>query len=207
MRNENSVKKHRLSAADFVTLLRMAGTVALLALRPLSPGFFWVYALTGLTDVLDGWIARKTKTDSPFGARLDSIADLLFYAVMLLRVFPVLWRMLPGEIWYAVAVILVVRVSAYLIAAAKYHLFASMHTYLNKLTGLAVFLIPFLLSAGYAVLYCWCVCAVAAAAALEELTIHLVRPYYYADTKSFFQERTENFENPGIQRKPQKGEK
>ena len=207
MKNENPVKNHRLTAADFVTLLRMAGTLALPALRPLSPAFLWIYALTGLTDVLDGWIARKTKTASPFGARLDSIADLLFYAVMLLRVFPALWQLLPGGIWYAVAGILAIRVSAYLVAAVKYRLFASMHTYLNKLTGLVVFLIPFLLSTGYAAAYCWGVCGVAALAAMEELAIHLVRPDYSPDTKSIFRERTETYENPGIQRKSQEGEK
>ena len=207
MKNENPVKNHRLTAADFVTLLRMAGTLALPALRPLSPAFLWIYALTGLTDVLDGWIARKTKTASPFGARLDSIADLRFYAVMLLRVFPALWQLLPGGIWYAVAGILAIRVSAYLVAAVKYRLFASMHTYLNKLTGLAVFAIPFLLPTGYAAVYCWGVCLVAAASAMEELAIHLLRPNYFANTKSIFPERTDHDENPGIQRKPQEGEK
>ena len=184
MKNENPVKNHRLTAADFVTLLRMAGTLALPALRPLSPAFLWIYALTGLTDVLDGWIARKTKTASEFGARLDSIADLLFYTVMLLRVFPILWTTFPMEIWYAVAAILILRVSAYGIAAVKYRRFASLHTYLNKVTGGAVFLIPFLLATAYAAVYCWITCAIAAAASLEELVIHLSRQTYHANTKS-----------------------
>lgn len=74
-------EKHRLNIADIITLFRIAGTLSLIFLRPFSAGFFSVYALTGLTDVLDGWIARKTETASAFGARLDSIADLLFYAV------------------------------------------------------------------------------------------------------------------------------
>lgn len=141
--------RHHLNTADAVTFLRIVGTLLLAFLRPLSRGFFRVYALTGLTDVLDGWIARKTKTASDFGARLDSIADLLLYAVMLLRVFPVLWNTLPMDIWYAVAVILILRLSAYGIAAVKYRQFASLHTYLNKVTGGAVFLIPFLLVTEY----------------------------------------------------------
>ena len=61
--------KHKLNAADAFTFCRIAGTLLLVFLRPLSTGFFWVYALTGLTDVLDGWIARKTKTASDFGVR------------------------------------------------------------------------------------------------------------------------------------------
>ena len=74
--------------ADIITMSCMAGTILLAFLRPLSAGFFLVYTLTGLTDVLDGWIARMTKTASDFGAKLDSIADLLFYTVMLIRLFP-----------------------------------------------------------------------------------------------------------------------
>ena len=178
--------KHRLNIADAVTFFRIAGTLSLVFLRPLSVGFFWVYTFTGLSDVLDGWIARKTKNASDFGARLDSIADLLFYTVMLFRVFPFLWNTLPADIWYAVAAILILRISAYLIAAVKHRRFASLHTYLNKLTGGAVFLIPFLLVTEYAAVYCRITCAIAAAAALEELVIHLFKQTYCPNTKSIF---------------------
>lgn len=185
-RKENQ-SAHRLNTADIITLFRIAGTILLVALQPLTAGFFFLYALTGLTDVLDGWIARKTKTASNFGARLDSIADLLFYAVMLFRIFPSLWNTLPGNIWYAVAGIAVVRILAYWIAAAKYRRFASLHTYMNKLTGLAVFLVPFLLVTAYAAISCWAVCVVAAAASLEELAIHLRSGGYCPNVKSIFQ--------------------
>ena len=177
-------KKHTFTIADCLTTARMAGTVALVFLRPLSPAFFFLYALTGLTDVLDGWIARMTHTVSDFGAKLDSAADLLFYAVMLLRVFPALWYLLPKIIWYLVAVSVAVRIAAYLTAALKYHQFASLHTWLNKLTGLAVFLVPFLLVTPWAVGYCWAVTAVAVASSAEELAIHLHKQAYQADTKS-----------------------
>ena len=85
---KNRIFNHKLNTADVITMSRMAGTILLAFLRPLSAGFFLVYTLTGLTDVLDGWIARRTKTASDFGAKLDSIADLLFYTVMLIRLFP-----------------------------------------------------------------------------------------------------------------------
>lgn len=183
--NENR-NKHRLHAADIITLLRIAGTVLLVALKPLSAEFFLLYTLTGLTDVLDGWIARKTKTAGDFGARLDSVADLLFYTVILIRLLPILLNRLPNEIWYAVAVIFCIRVAAYITAAIKYRLFASLHTYLNKLTGAAVFCIPFLLVTDYAVACCWIVCAVAAASSCEELVIHLRSKSYCPHVKTIF---------------------
>ena len=92
-----------MNTADIVTFFRIAGTILLVFLQPLSASFFLLYALTGLTDVLDGWIARKTKTASDFGATLDSIADLLFYAVILFLMISLLWRMLPRGIWFAVS--------------------------------------------------------------------------------------------------------
>ena len=180
------INRHKLNIADILTLSRIAGTILLMVLRPLSAGFFLVYALTGLSDVLDGWIARKTNTASDFGARLDSIADLLFYAVMLLRIFPFLWNTLPGTIWYAVAAIVIVRISAYLVAMMKYHRFVSLHTYLNKLTGMVIFLIPFLLGTEHVTQFCWAVCAVAAVSSCEELATHLRSGVYCPNTKSFF---------------------
>ena len=99
-------KAHKWNAADAVTMLRMVGTLCLAFVEPETLGFFAVYTITGLTDVLDGWFARKTGTESDFGAKLDSIADLLFYTIMLIRLFPVVWEAFPARIWYAVAGIL-----------------------------------------------------------------------------------------------------
>lgn len=172
--------------ADTLTVLRMVGIPFLLFFPPLSFRFLVVYALAGLTDVLDGWVARKTGTVSDFGARLDSIADLLFYGCLLLRLFPILHRDLPGEIWYAVAAILFVRLCAYGTAAVKYHRFASLHTWLNKLTGFTVFLLPFVLLTPVALPYSWGLCTLAFAASMEELAIHLGQAHYSPDRKSLF---------------------
>ena len=105
---------------------------------------------------------------------------------MLLRLFPELWQRLPAEIWYAVALIILVRLAAYAAAAIKYHRFASLHTWLNKLTGGAVFLLPLALTVSTGVGYCIIVCILAFAASLEELLIHLSRKDYRADRKSIF---------------------
>lgn len=167
--------------------MRIAASLFLLFLPLRSAGFLVVYTLTGLTDALDGWLARKTGTASDFGARLDSIADLLFYAVLLLRLIPVLWRTLPTAIWYAVAGIFLARLTAYAAAAIKYHRFAALHTWLNKLTGVGVFLLPYVFTVSTGVGYSWAVCVLAFAASLEELAIHLCRKEYRADRKSIFQ--------------------
>lgn len=177
-------RAYKRNAANIITLLRVVGTALLAFLRPLSAPFLWVYGLTGLTDVLDGWIARRTKTASELGARLDSIADLLFCAVTLLRLFPALHQALPVGVWYAAGGILLLRLSAYCVAAVKYRRFASLHTWLNKLTGAALFLLPYMLLLSSAAAYGWALCALACLASLEELLIHLFRESCEADTKS-----------------------
>ncbi len=143
-----------------ITCLRILGTVALLFTEPLSAKFFWVYLFTGVTDVLDGFIARTFNLTSEFGAKLDSVSDLLFYGVSLSMIMPVLWRVLPRVIWIAVAVVLLFRSLAYIFAAVRLHEFASSHSYLNKLTGLCVFAIPFVLTLKYAAEICWVFCTV-----------------------------------------------
>lgn len=156
-----------------LTMLRIIGAAILVFVAPFTPLFFVLYSITGVTDALDGAIARATKTDSPQGARLDSIADMLFYAVMLLKVFPVLLIRLPSGIWLLTAAALLIRITAYLIAAVKYRKFASLHTWLNKLTGLLVFAVPYLVLLPFAVPACYVVAIVAAISSLEEMTIHI----------------------------------
>lgn len=179
-------KRHKWNTADTVTSMRIVFSFVLLMLPVTSPEFILIYTLIGLTDVLDGWLARKTGTVSDFGARLDSIADLLFYGILLFRLLPTLWLALPRAVWYVVSAVLLVRVLAYTTAAVKYHRFASLHTWLNKLTGGAVFLLPYVFAVSNGVAYGWAVCFLALAAAMEELTIHLFQKEYSADRKSLF---------------------
>lgn len=185
MKKEN-IKSKILTVSNGITTLRIIGSVALVFLGYTSPLFIVIYTLTGLTDVLDGWIARLTGTAGKFGATLDSIADLLFYTVMLVKLLPVLLKTLPVEIWYGVTVVLLIRLSAYTTTAIKYHCFASLHTILNKLTGGAVFLMPYAVFLSWERVYGWIVVAIAFIASSEELIIHLSRKSYCANVKTIF---------------------
>lgn len=175
--------------ADSITLIRIIGTLCLLFMRPFSPAFYILYTVSGITDALDGFIARKTGSSGEFGAKLDSAADLLFYGVMIFKLFSHLLKILTLVIWLAVAVIVALRISAYLIAAVKYHKFSAMHTYMNKLTGVSIFLLPYILPHSFAVRYCCIACFVAFASSLEELLIHVLRSDYDSSVKSIFIKR------------------
>lgn len=171
---------------NFITSLRVLGTICLFFSPPFSIVFYVIYTLCGLSDVLDGLIARLTKKTTEFGAMLDSIADLLFYTVMLIRIFPVLWEVLPESIWYLVAGILLIRCISYVTAAVKYKRFSARHTYLNKLTAVVLFLVPYVLLHRCGVTVCFVVCVIAILAALEELLIHLMFREYDSKRKTIF---------------------
>jgi cardiolipin synthase len=77
-----------LTVANQLTMLRMA-MVPLLVLLALSREFTWalvVFVVAGLTDALDGYIARHGHQSTTLGAMLDPIADKMLvgstYAVM-----------------------------------------------------------------------------------------------------------------------------
>jgi len=158
---------------NFITSLRLVGTGCLLFIQPLTTAFFVVYTVSGLSDLLDGWIARATNTVSELGAKLDSIADLSFYTVMVVRIFPVLWEVLPRVFWAGLGAVILVRVCSYSLAAVKYRRFASLHTKLNKLSSATVFFVPYVIELPAGEPFCWLVCAIAGTAAVEELIIHI----------------------------------
>ncbi|MBO4694276.1 MAG: CDP-alcohol phosphatidyltransferase family protein [Clostridia bacterium] len=169
---------------NIITLLRFFGTLCILFLAPLKPPFFMVYTATGITELFDGYIARKMNLTSAFGAKLDSIADLLFYTVSLIKLLPTLIKNLPHFIWIIVALILILRTLSYIIAAIKFRRFASHHTWLNKITGLFVFAIPYLLVTPFSVPFCFSVCMMGVLSTAEDLYIHISSKEYDDNIKS-----------------------
>lgn len=61
--------------ANVITSLRIIGSMALLLYPALSTSFYALYIATGITDMIDGTVARKTNTVSEFGSKLDTVAD------------------------------------------------------------------------------------------------------------------------------------
>lgn len=176
--------KKYLTIPNLLTVFRMLGTAALAFLPPLTVPFFALYLICSATDIADGVIARKTGTVSDFGARLDSVADILFYAVILLRLFPTLRGTLPVQVWWLAGAALAFRLCAYLAAACRYRRFAALHTYLNKCTGALLFALPLLLLTPAAVPISFAVCVMGVLASAEELCLHLCSPAYDANVKS-----------------------
>ena len=169
---------------NFITCLRIIGTICLWFIEPFTATFFVVYTVSGVSDAVDGIIARAMKTTSELGTKLDSIADIMFYITMTIRVFPVLWEELPVLLWYGVGLIVVLRIISYALAAIKYHRFATLHTYMNKVASFMWFTVPYAISMKWTVGMCTALFMVSAIGSVEELLIHITRKEYRSNVKS-----------------------
>lgn len=166
----NSIKDN---IPNLITLFRISGTVALLFTEPFSRSFFVIYILCGISDVLDGFFARLFNVMSDFGAKMDSFADIFFYVIMAIKIFPVMFDNLWKGIWILVILIVLVRIAAYVVAGIRYKNFVPLHTKMNKLTGFTIFLLPFVIRQSFATAYCLIVAFISGYASVEELIIHL----------------------------------
>ncbi len=130
--------------ADIITAFRIVCSIALLFCPVFSPAFYALYIAAGVSDVLDGTVARKTGTVSEFGSKLDTAADLILVAVCLVKLIPVLDIPMWLMIWIAViALIKVINIiSGYFMRKE----FAAVHTVMNKITGILLFILPLTLT-------------------------------------------------------------
>lgn len=175
---------------NLITLSRIAAALVLIPVRAFSGIFFGIYTYCGISDVLDGALSRKMNLESESGARLDSAADLVFYAVMLVKILPDLAKILPLWARYAVGLILLLRILSYITAALKYRRFASMHTYMNKLTGFLVFTIPYIMLVPFAkTAFIIIICTAALLSSAEEMLIHILSKEYDPDRKTLLRYR------------------
>lgn len=158
---------------NILTALRMLGAVLLLLTKPLTLPFYLLHIFCGLTDALDGAFARALHASSRLGAQLDSIADLMFYGVMMGKLMPILLERMPASLWWIVGAAVFIRLCAYGVAAATQHRFSALHTILNKLTGLLVFLVPGMLALPIAVPLCHGGAVMALISSAHELWLHI----------------------------------
>lgn len=175
---------------NILTCIRIAASVSILFIDPLSDIgwlFFAVYAAAGVSDVLDGVIARGIKATSVLGSRLDSAADLVFYSAMIIRLLPIFIDAFQLWVWCVCGAAFLIRLVSYIVAAIKYKRFASLHTYLNKATGFLVFIVPFMLFNGALMSgFAGAAAIFSAVGSTEELLIHIFTREYDPQNKTLF---------------------
>ncbi|MGN1345752.1 MAG: CDP-alcohol phosphatidyltransferase family protein, partial [Eubacteriales bacterium] len=91
--------KKRMWLPNALTIFRMVGSLLLLGLH--GNVFWMIYILCGLSDMLDGFFARKFCAVSRMGSILDSLADFLFVIACCVRFFPCLPLNMEIKVWIA----------------------------------------------------------------------------------------------------------
>lgn len=157
--------------ANSITCIRIACSIALLFFPVFSPAFYALYILAGLSDMIDGTVARKTGTASEFGSKLDTAADFLLALACLVKFIPAIdipqWLI----IWIiAIAVIKAVNVLCGYVMRKE---LVALHTAMNKATGMLLFALPLTLPLIDLTYSGAAVSAVATFAAIQEG--HLIR--------------------------------
>ena len=130
--------------ANIVTSLRIVCSIALLFCPIFSSAFYVLYLTAGVSDMVDGWIARRTHTASELGAKLDTIADIVFVIVCLVKLLPVLDIPVWLDVWIGViALIKIINIISGFVVQKR---FVSVHSIMNKTTGLLLLIFPLTIS-------------------------------------------------------------
>ena len=167
----NISNKLKENIANIITITRIIGTAIMIFTEVLSVPFYIAYIYSGLSDILDGFLARKLHIESNLGRKLDSISDLFFYTTMMIKIWPYLVEYLPTYIWAVIWITLALRICLYLYIGIKDKKLLSNHTILNKATGTLMFGLPFFVKKQGFVIYSTIVAGVAFAAAVYETTL------------------------------------
>ncbi|CAB1244425.1 CDP-diacylglycerol--glycerol-3-phosphate 3-phosphatidyltransferase [Clostridiaceae bacterium BL-3] len=175
------------SIANYISVSRIVLSIILVFVNSLGIAFYAIYIICGFSDIIDGFIARKTKTTSRFGAKLDSIADMVVAFVLLFIFYPIINPAIEIVIW--IISIAAIRLISMVVALKKYKTFASIHTYGNKITGIFLFVFPILFLYIDTNMLIYIICAVASISAIEELIIQLTSSELQINRKSIFQNR------------------
>ena len=152
--------------ANIITGIRIVLSAALLFCTAFSPTFYALYIAAGFSDMIDGAVARKTGTVSAFGSKLDTIADIVFAAVCMIKMLPVL--QVPVWLYIWIAVIALIKAANIAMGYIRQKEFVSVHSAMNRATGALLFVFPLTLKFTNLRYSAAVLCAAATAAAIRE---------------------------------------
>ena len=155
--------------ANAVTGIRVVCALALIFCPPFSVWFYLFCTVGGISDVLDGILARHLGKETKFGAQFDTIADTLFIGIVILKTV----RAIPVPLWSIIWIvcIAVMKIINMISGFVIYKRFVCEHTVMNKLCGVLLFAFPLclgLLSHKAVTGMIALLCAIATVAAIQE---------------------------------------
>lgn len=160
--------------ANVITGFRVLCALALIFCPTFSAWFYLLYILGGISDVLDGIIAKHFGKETKLGAQLDTIADIVFAVTVIIKTVCAIY--IPTWLIIWIACIAVIKCISIISGFVIYRRFIPEHTVTNKVCGVLLFAIPLSIgliprSAGLMLIIL--TCAAATFAALQEF--HYIR--------------------------------
>lgn len=169
---------------NLLSLARIILSLFLIFLYPMKLYFLLVYIFCGITDILDGFIARKINATSELGSKLDSFADMIIIFVVLFKFIPIMNLNLFMIVWLICITIL--KSLCILVVFIRFNQFGMVHTYMNKITGSLIFIYPILNYFTSSKFYIFIIFIFASITAIEEILIDFTMKSLELDRKSYF---------------------
>ena len=151
---------------NILSASRIALCLPLLMVDAMTLTFWGLYLIAGITDMLDGFLARRWGVKSKFGARLDNLADFVFVLAVGYKLFP--WLNLPATLWMIIGLIALVKMVNAICSYVVRHRIEYLHTKANKLTGLLLFIGVMAIGQSYFIPVAWVIACIALFAAIQE---------------------------------------
>ena len=156
---------------DLLSMSRIVLCLPLLLVDAMTVPFWVLYLIAGITDMLDGFLARRWGVKSKFGARLDSLADFVFVLTVGYKFFPLL--KLPATLWMMIGLIALVKTVNAISSYVVKHKIEFLHTKVNKLTGFLLFIGMMTVGQSYFIPVARVIACIALFAAIQEG--HIIR--------------------------------
>ena len=116
--------------------------------------------------MIDGPVARKTGTANELGAKLDTAADIVFVTACLIKLLPMLF--VPSWLYLWIGGIALIKAVNLLSGFILQKRFVAIHTVMNKVTGILLFVLPLTLPVVELKSSAPLICTVATFAAIQE---------------------------------------
>lgn len=172
------------NAANIITSLRIIFSIVLLHAVPLGAMFYICYLICGLSDCVDGYVARKFNCSSEFGAKLDSVSDVLFLLCVAINVVPTLE--IKPVFWIWAVIIFGMKIVCIIIIAVKYKTFGMLHSLSIKACGFILYALPLLLRPLGTDTVLWIAVVAGGISTFEELLLNITSKKLDLDQKSIF---------------------
>ncbi len=161
-----------------ITGYRILCSILMMLFSVFSIWFCVLYLLCGISDMIDGAVARWTNTATEFGSGFDTVADLIFVAVSLVKILPILH--IPIWLWIWITVIAIIKIGNIIWGLVCRRKLTYLHTSMNRITGLLLFMMPLTIHFVELKYSSVLVCFAATASAIQEtkVIIKFWRTYY-----------------------------